>query len=184
MRCNGGNGGQASPCEVQAAHRSCDECFNRTSFCIWVKGTQILAIEAVLAKVTIIQSMFLQWIDVCPGLAGCWRHFGTALICVGREPRDSYVCFRARPLCLCMCARDFCVCVRERPLCMCERETLLYVCERDPYLCARETFVYGCERDTYACVRERLLYTCARETLIYVCDRLCMCEGETLMYVC
>ena len=31
-----------------------DECFNRTSLCIWVKETPILAIEALLAKVTII----------------------------------------------------------------------------------------------------------------------------------
>jgi len=70
MPCNGGNIKQDSPCwvqtahkscdecvavcvAVQTAHKSCDECFNRTSFCMWSKGTQIWAIETVLAKVTI-----------------------------------------------------------------------------------------------------------------------------------
>ena len=38
---------------MQTAYEAYDECFNRTSFGIWVKGTQILAIEAVFAKVTI-----------------------------------------------------------------------------------------------------------------------------------
>jgi len=54
MQCNRGNSKQDSSCWVQTAHKSCGECFNCTSFCIWVKGTQIWAIEAVFAKVTII----------------------------------------------------------------------------------------------------------------------------------
>jgi len=37
-----------------AVHKSCVECFNRTSFCIWVQETQILAVEAVFSEVTII----------------------------------------------------------------------------------------------------------------------------------
>ena len=53
-RCNGGNGKQDSPCLVHKAHKARGECFNRTSFCIWVKGTQILAIEGVFAQDTII----------------------------------------------------------------------------------------------------------------------------------
>ena len=39
---------------VQKAHTSCDECVNRTSFCIWVKGTQSLALITIFAKVIII----------------------------------------------------------------------------------------------------------------------------------
>jgi len=38
---------------VQTAHKSCDDCLNSTSFCFWVKGTHILAIEAVFAEVAI-----------------------------------------------------------------------------------------------------------------------------------
>jgi len=39
---------------VQTAHKSSGESFNRTGFYIWVQGTQILAIHAELAEVTII----------------------------------------------------------------------------------------------------------------------------------
>jgi len=38
--CDGRKGGKDSPCEVQKAKKLCDECDNRTRFCIWVKGTQ------------------------------------------------------------------------------------------------------------------------------------------------
>ena len=44
-------------CDVISAHMSCDECFNRTSFCIWEKGTQILVSKASFAKVTIILAL-------------------------------------------------------------------------------------------------------------------------------
>jgi len=54
--CNGGNGRQDSPCWVQKAHKSCEECINRTSFCIWVKKTQILALRSVFVKVKTIPS--------------------------------------------------------------------------------------------------------------------------------
>jgi len=49
--------GKTAPAKCRqppAAHRSRDESFNRTSFCIWVKGTQILAFTSIFAKVTII----------------------------------------------------------------------------------------------------------------------------------
>ena len=53
-----GNVKQDSACWVQTAdetaHKSWDDCFNRTTFCNWVKGTQIWALETVSAKVTII----------------------------------------------------------------------------------------------------------------------------------
>jgi len=39
--------------QVQTAHRSSDECFNRTSFCISARRTHVWAIETVFAKGTI-----------------------------------------------------------------------------------------------------------------------------------
>jgi len=75
VRCNGGSVKKDSLCwvqrahtwyhecvavcvAVQTAHKWCDDCFNRTSFCICVKGTKILATEAVFTKVTMIVSSF------------------------------------------------------------------------------------------------------------------------------
>jgi len=45
---------QDSPCWVQIARKSCDDRFNRTSFCNWVQGTQIWDLETKFAEVTII----------------------------------------------------------------------------------------------------------------------------------
>jgi len=53
MRYIGENGRQDSPC-MQTAHKSRVECFNRTSFCIWLTRIMILCIGAVFAKVMII----------------------------------------------------------------------------------------------------------------------------------
>jgi len=56
VRSNWGNVKQDSPCWVQAAFKWCDECLNRTSFCIWVKGTQIASEGSLFAEVTVILS--------------------------------------------------------------------------------------------------------------------------------
>jgi len=69
---------------VQTAHKSCQDCFDRTSFCIWVKGTQIRALKTMFAKVIIIPPpLYVSTLNQnLPGPAGCSRHVVTDLMSV------------------------------------------------------------------------------------------------------
>ena len=100
-RCNGGNVKQDSICWVQTAPKSCGEFFNRTSFCIWVKRSQILAMQAVFAKVSIIPApLYAHTVVVShmrrPNSSPTWkdqillRIFGTALIFVSYKTQHAY----------------------------------------------------------------------------------------------
>jgi len=53
---------------VQIARTRYGECIKHTSFCIWVKGIQILAIQVVFAKVTITLSPLYGPTVVAKGL--------------------------------------------------------------------------------------------------------------------
>jgi len=64
--------------QLPAAHRSRDESFNRTSFCIWVKGTQIMisALTSVFAKVTmILPPIYVSTVTANQLLPGAGRTF-------------------------------------------------------------------------------------------------------------